>query len=157
QALPAGRFVPARQFGPVSDMPNWFDVTPRFGAAYDLFGNAKTALKATANKYMAGQGLGFADRYNPLQTQSDRRTWTDVNHDNIAEAVEIGPSNNKTFGLPLLVRHPDPNINREYDWEYSAAIQHELVQGISVSAAFFRRVTYNMTKTTPTQFSPSDY
>jgi len=157
QALPAGRFVPARQFGPVSDMPNWFDVTPRFGAAYDLFGNAKTALKATANKYMAGQGLGFADRYNPLQTQSDRRTWTDVNHDNIAEDVEIGPSNNKTFGLPLLVRHPDPNIKREYDWEYSAAIQHELVQGISVSAAFFRRVTYNMTKTTPTQFSPSDY
>ena len=78
---------------------------------------------------MAGQGLGFADRYNPLQTQSDTRTWTDLNHDNIAEDNEIGPSNNKTFGLPLLVRRPDADIGREYDWEYTAGIQHELVPG----------------------------
>jgi hypothetical protein len=157
QALPAGRFVPARQFGPVSDMPNWFDVAPRFGASYDLFGNARTALKATVNRYMAGQGLGFADRYNPLQIQADTRTWNDVNGDNIAQDNEIGPSNNKSFGLPLLVRHPDPNIAREYDWEYTAGIQHELVRGISVTGSFYRRTTYNMTRTTPTQFSPSDY
>ena len=28
------------------------DLTPRLGAAYDLFGNGKTALKFAANKYL---------------------------------------------------------------------------------------------------------
>ena len=166
QAVPAGRFVPAREFARTSNMPNWFDVAPRFGAAYDLFGNAKTALKGTVNRYMAAQALSFAQRYNPLQLQAERRTWTDrdllgrvlaTNGDNIAQDNEIGPSNNKNFGLPLLQRHPDPNIGREYDWEYTAGIQHEIVRGISVTGAFYRRITYNMTRTTPTEFSPSDY
>jgi hypothetical protein len=141
----------------VSNLPNWFDVTPRFGASYDLFGDAKTALKGTVNRYMAGQGLGFAQRYNPMQLQTDIRTWTDRNGDNIAQDDEIGPSNNKAFGLPILLRHPDANIKREYDYEYSAGVQRELVPGISVTAAWYRRNTYNMTKTTPTQFTASDY
>ena len=168
-----GRFVPVRQLAAVPDLPSWFDVAPRFGASYDLFGNARTALKATVNRYMAGQGLGFPQRYNPMFIQADVRTWRDVdlipgtsvpsgrvlptNGDNIAEDNEIGPSNNKSFGLPILQRHPDPNIGREYDWEYTAAVQHEVIQGISISGTWYRRITYNMTKTTPTQFSPSDY
>ena len=70
-------------------MPCWNDVTPRFGVAYDLFGNARTALKASVNKYMAGQTLGFAQRYNPFSSQSDVRTWTDLNNDDIAQDSEI--------------------------------------------------------------------
>ena len=59
-------------------MPSWFDVAPRLGVSYDLFGNARTALKATFGKYMAGQTTGFPARYNPLQLQSDTRTWSDA-------------------------------------------------------------------------------
>ncbi len=168
-----GRFVPVRQLAAVDNLPNWFDVAPRFGASYDLFGNARTALKGTVNRYMAGQGLGFAQRYNPMFIQADTRFWKDydlipgtqlpsgrvlpTSGDNIAQDNEIGPSNNKSFGLPILQRHPDPDIGREYDWEYTAAIQHEVVPGISVSGTWYRRITYNMTRTSPTQFSPSDY
>ena len=91
-------------------MPCWFDVAPRLGAAYDLFGDAKTAVKATANKYMAGQALGFAQRYNPFSTQSDVRSWDDANGDDIAQDTEIGPSNDARFGLATLTRHPDADI-----------------------------------------------
>jgi hypothetical protein len=157
QDVGAGRFVPQRHLDKVSNLPNWFDVAPRFGASYDLFGNAKTALKGTVNKYMAGQGVGFAQRYNPLQLQSDTRTWTDLNVDNIAQDNEIGASNNRSFGLPILLRHPDANLKREYDFEYTAGVQHELVRGISVNAALYRRATYDHTITTPTQFARSDY
>ena len=76
QAAAAGRFAPQRAISEVPDVPNWFDIAPRFGVAYDLFGDARTALKASFNSYMAGQALGFPARYNPLAFRSETRTWT---------------------------------------------------------------------------------
>ena len=152
-----GRFVGARHFDQVTCMPCWNDITPRFGAAYDLFGDARTALKASVNKYMAGQTLGFAQRYNPFSSQSDVRTWTDPNNDNIAQDSEIGPSNNARFGEAVLTRHPDPGIGREYDWEYSAGIQHELFRGVSVTGAWYHRDTYNPTMSVNGPFTKADY
>ena len=40
QTAGAGRFAPERSFSEVTGMPNWFDVAPRLGVSYDLFGNA---------------------------------------------------------------------------------------------------------------------
>jgi hypothetical protein len=157
QSAPAGRFVPARHFDRVGCMPCWFDVAPRFGAAYDLFGNGRTGIKATANRYMAGQALGFAQRYNPFSTQSDIRTWNDANVDDVAQDNEIGPSNDVRFGLATLARHPDSHLAREYDWEYSAGIQHEVTPRVSVGATVFRRDTFNMTKSVNGPFTPADY
>ena len=152
-----GRFVPARHFDRVSCMPCWNDITPRFGAAYDLFGDARTAVKFSVNKYMAGQTLGFAQRYNPFSSQSDTRTWVDSNLDDIAQDSEIGVSNNARFGEAVLTRHPDPGFGREYDWEYSAGIQHELFRGVSVTGAWYHRDSYNMTKSVNGPFTPADY
>ena len=88
-------------------MPCWTDWTPRFGVAYDLFGNARTALKASVNKYMAGQTLGFAQRYNPFSSQSDVRSWADLNGDDVAQDNEIAAiGNNVRFGQPVLTRRP---------------------------------------------------
>jgi hypothetical protein len=51
QVRPAGEFVPEFRFDPVYNVPNWTDLNPRLGAAYDLFGNGKTALKASWSRY----------------------------------------------------------------------------------------------------------
>jgi len=157
QSSPAGRFVPAREYQEIKCMPCWTDITPRFGAAYDVFGDARTALKFGVNKFMAGQTLGFAQRYNPFSSQSDTRTWTDLNRDDIAQDNEIGPSNIANFGSATLQRHPDPDIAREYDWEYSAGIQHEIFRGVSVTAAWYHRETYNPTMSVNAGFTPADY
>jgi hypothetical protein len=157
QAADAGRFVGPRQFDKISCMPCWFDWTPRFGVAYDLFGNARTALKASVNKYMAGQTLGYAQRYNPFSTQSDVRTWNDVNGDDVAQDIEIGPTNNVRFGEAVLTRHPADGFDREYDWEYSAGVQHELMRGVSLTAAWYHRDSYNMTQSVNGPFTPADY
>src|SRR5262245_9493005 len=106
---------------------------------------------------MAGQTLGYAQRYKQFSSHSDTLTWTDLNKDDIAQDNEIGPSNVANFGSAIPNRHPDPNIGREYDWEYSSGIQHELVPGVSVSASWFHRETYNMTKSVNAPFTISDY
>lgn len=157
QTAGAGRFAPERSFSEVSGLPQWFDATPRLGVSYDLFGNARTALKATFGRYMAGQTTGFPARYNPLQIQSDTRTWRDTNGDNLAQLSEIGPSNNAAFGLPVQTLRPDPDIRREYDLEYTASIQHEVKSGLSVTAGYYRRGVYNQRRTQNNGWSPSDY
>lgn len=157
QTAGAGRFAPERTFAERTGVPSWFDLAPRIGVSYDVFGNARTAIKASFGRYMAGQTTGFPARYNPLQIQSDTRSWRDLNGDNLAQPNEIGPSNNAAFGLPVQTIRPDPNIKREYDLEYTAQIQHEIRRGLSVNAGFFRRGTYNMRLTQNNGWKPSDY
>jgi outer membrane receptor for Fe3+-dicitrate len=55
---PAGRFLPARSFPEVKNLPNFNGIVPRFGVAYDVFGDGRTAIKASVGKYVAGMGLG---------------------------------------------------------------------------------------------------
>ena len=106
---------------------------------------------------MAGQTTGFPARYNPLQLQSDTRTWRDTNGDNIAQANEIGASNNAAFGLPVQTIRPDADIKREYDLEYTAQVQHELIRGLSVNLGLFRRGTHNQRLTQNLGWTPADY
>jgi outer membrane receptor for Fe3+-dicitrate len=55
-----GRFVPARQFAARSNVPNWNDVSPRFGFAWDVKGDGKTAVKLGTGKYLRAYSTGFA-------------------------------------------------------------------------------------------------
>ncbi|MGE3958554.1 MAG: carboxypeptidase regulatory-like domain-containing protein [Vicinamibacterales bacterium] len=157
QTANAGRFAPQRSFSQQSGMPSWFDLAPRLGVSYDLFGNAQTAVKATFGRYMAGQTTSFPARYNPLQLQSDTRTWRDLNGDNIAQNNEIGPSNNAAFGQAVTTIRPDADIKREYDLEYTASIQHQVRPGLSVTGGYYRRGTYNQRRTQNNGWSASDY
>ncbi len=50
--------------------PEWKDWAPRFALVYDLFGNAKTALKYSLNRYNLSTTTGIADNYNPLDSST---------------------------------------------------------------------------------------
>ena len=54
---------------------------PRLGSAYDLFGDGKTALKVSINKYVIAQGLQgtYGDTANPVNRLANivTRSWID--------------------------------------------------------------------------------
>jgi hypothetical protein len=158
QGSPAGRFVPGRQFDAIRDLPNWRDPAPRLGAVYDLFDDGRTALKAHVGKYMrAFSTVGFAAVYNPMVIQTDRRTWTDRNGDDIAQDSEIGAVNTPFNISGRSNRVPDADIKRPYQWEYNLGVQRELVPGVSVSAAWVRREFRRLFWSDNVLVSPSDY
>jgi hypothetical protein len=109
-----------------------------------VFGDGKTAIKAHVGKYVvAFSTVGFAQVYDPMSIQTDRRTWTDRNGDDIAQDSEIGPVQTP-FNITGSIRTPDPGIKRPYQWETNIGIQHELTPGLSVSGTWARRDFYRL-------------
>ncbi len=163
---PAGRFMPARRYGPIQ-MPIWKDFAPRFGVVYDVFGNSKTALKFSYNRYNEARTTFFAARYNPLTVAGANLPWTDSNGDDIAQGergcvyltagCEIDLSRlPASFGQPSN-NTVDPNYKRVYNLETAVGIQHELISRVSVSANYYRRSFANLLVTDNLLRTQADY
>lgn len=171
QYLDPVAYVGARSFDEIRDIPNWNDLSPRAGAAYDLFGTGRTALKGSVSRYIEGVAGGFPEAVNPITANAQTvRTWTDTNQNflpdcdlsNQAANGECQAGNNTNFGRPVSPFAYDPNTatgwgNRGSNWEVSGAVQHQLMDGLSFELSYFKRWFGNMRVLQNTAVSPSDY
>jgi len=171
QNVPPTQFVQVARIFPGLEAVDWKDLNPRLGVSYDLFGNGKTAVKASVSRYVLGEGVGRATTINPINSNNTMtRQWTDLNDDrlpqgdpfNPAANGELGPSLNLNFGKPVISFRYDQDWakgfgERPYNWEVSAGVQHELLARVSVNAAFFRRIYGNFPVTDNLPVGPSDY
>jgi carboxypeptidase family protein len=173
-SVPAGRFVPARYFPAEKNLPNWTnDVAPRFSAAYDLFGDGKTAIKMSASKYYQTPGRSvFVQQYAAAALVTESRNWFDVDltpgtstrsgiarttdNDGIAQDNEIGPSGTTTFGT-RPARGYDPNIQRASNNEYTAGVNHQVFQRMAVGATYYHRSFQNLTTNDRVNIIDADY
>lgn len=171
---PVMAFIGSASFPKVENVPNWKDVSPRLGGSYDLFGNAKTAIKASVGRYTQVETVGIADANAPVRRLANNatRTWTDANGDffpncdlnNRLQNGECGQINNLAFGSLVATTGFDPKLLsgfkvRPYTWQASAGIQHELRPGMALSAGYFRAWYGNFTvadneRTVPGDFDP---
>ena len=135
---------------------HWHDVTARWGVAYDVFGNGKTAVKLNMGKYMEAFVASNSDfDLNPLirSTISTTRVWTDTNKDFVVEL-----QSRRTPQQQRRVRgderyeprerevHPDlrPRLDHRLrqppvqlgDWAIS--VQQEVMPRVSVDVGYFR-------------------
>jgi hypothetical protein len=180
QSSPAGAYVPARKFDPVSAVPKWFDLNPRAGAAYDLFGNGRTALKISTGRYLNRENFGVTGGNNPFQTSisSATRSWNDLLYPigdprrgnfipdcnlQTQEANGECGRGNLNFGLanPNVTRYADDLLRgfgvRGSTWDLSTEIQRQITERLSVTGGWYRTWFANFRVTDNTLVGPSDY
>jgi hypothetical protein len=163
------------------------DVTPRMGAAYDMFGNGKTAVKMNLGKYLDAATNDSNYTINNPANRIQRtlsRDWTDNDGDRIVdchvtEPLAQGPTNaNPSLRTPdtcgalsgnsRLFANPTPTstVNpavlggwgvRPYDWQFGVAVQQEVLPRVSVEVAYNRRFWGNFTVTDNRARTPDHY
>ncbi|OFW04690.1 MAG: hypothetical protein A3I61_12215 [Acidobacteria bacterium RIFCSPLOWO2_02_FULL_68_18] len=165
QDVPAGPYIGARRYDKVDNVPNWKDINPRVGFAYDLFGNGRTAIKANVGRFVAFEANGslvFASNPANRIVTSATRVWTDANGDYVPQDSELGPLSNPNFGRPVTSTVYSDEVlhgwgNRGYNWQAALSFQHELVSGIGVNVGYYRTWYGNLTVTDNTLVSPADF
>jgi hypothetical protein len=181
QHFTAGYFVPERNFPEVKNVPDWKNLDPRFGAAYDVFGNGHTAVKGSWGRYVLGtsatgdNGIALSQPILNQANQADR-TWNDANGNYVPDCVlgpsvpeangECGPISDLSFGQ---VREANANqryleetlhgLNsaQSYLWRGSVSIEHELRPGLGVGVGYFRTSYGGFTLNDNERVSPTDY
>ena len=159
----SGRFVPALlQPGRAqSELPKFGpDFSPRLSVAYDVFGDARTALKFGFNKYVRDVGGNLSRRYAYGFSGTDGRDWWDChmtpagdacsgmnpygsNLDGVVQNWEIGQRESDTFGsISDPTRTPDITA-REYNRIWTVGVQQEVFPGLSLSGEYRRRTFHD--------------
>ena len=174
QRFGPGQLVPTRNlvFAPKDNL-DYHDLGYRSGFTWDVFGTGRTALKVTANKYLAAQTLsGIGSAPNPFNTlvNNTTRSWNDANRNFVPDCDltlpaangECGVMANTNFGTSVPGTSYDPDLltgmgHRGSNWEFSVGGQHELLPRVSLDVGYFRRIYQSFSVTDNLALSAADF
>ena len=190
------RYTPEITLGPALVLPTrnltfpeyqvtkYNDISPRMGAAYDLFGTGRTAVKVSLNRYVQDLSLHANSGGSPLANYQDSasRSWTDSNRNFFPDCDWANPAaqnltgsggdvcgaftgTSANFGTSVPTSVNDPDVNgfggwnkRGYNWEFHTSVQQEIVpRRMAVDVAYFRRWYGNFTVADNFATEGSDY
>jgi len=144
-----------------------------------VFGDGKTAIKASASRGVEQDSIRFAQVNNPATTLATQtqRVWTDTNnnfvpdcdlHNGSAQGAAsfgqdvCGAWQTPNFGSAVPATIYDPAVmngwgKRPWNWEFSGGVQHEIVPRVSASVFYFRRVNGNFFVIDNETLGPADF
>jgi hypothetical protein len=181
------RFSPTPvRFNRTDSVTGYHDITPRVGAAYDLFGNGRTAIKVNAGKYLAaavadGIYSSNSPALNYVRTiaGANGRSWSDSNGNFAVDCNLLSTAaqnltatggdvcgnltgGNLNFGsvVPNTIVNPDVLSGwgvRQYNWNFGISVQHAVLPRVSVDVGYNRRWWGNFLTTVNQLVTASDY
>jgi hypothetical protein len=152
------------------------DITPRFGAAWDVFGTGKTALKFNLGHYL--DAATNDDEYTSNSpavriVRTVNRNWQDLNNNkvvdcdvlNFAQNNECAPlsGNDLNFGAVsgALTQVNQATLRgwgiRQNDWQWGITVQQQVIPRVSFEAAYNRRWFKGIKVTDNRARGPEDY
>ena len=180
QHLPAGPWVPVRDYPEVTHSPHWQNLNPRLGVAFDLFGDGKTAVKASLGRY-SYRDVGVAVDIPSANTpQNVTRSWNDTFYPvgdprrgnfvpdcdlkNGLANGECGQWNDLNFGqtnVPPSYHRAQDALNgfnkQSYNWQGSISVQRQLAPNMSINVGYFRTTYGGFQAMDNRAVTPADY
>ena len=117
-------------------------VSPRIGLTYDLFGNHKTALKASFSHQAEPFPTGNFSAMYPLTWRSFTFNWWDLNENGLPDPPPVDYYEEAYGQTPLemisdaYLKAIDPNVKVPYVDEFNFGIEQELIRDFQLSVHY---------------------
>jgi hypothetical protein len=144
----------------------WNDLSPRIGITYDLFGNQKTALKASYSRYTDSL-TDFGPH--PLARVAYRFDWYDTNPNpgidpstpwlmiDVNDDFVVYPADYRSLSLEYNKKFIDADFSSPKTDEFTLGIQHELFRDFLFGFTFILKNNYNIDASVLYSFDLNDY
>jgi hypothetical protein len=128
----------SRTFDEQRDVVLWHTIGPRISAAFDVTGDGRTAVKASAGRYYYVISTGGVplENINPNATYNEQYSWNDINGDRRFQLGEQTGAPVVTSGVTTSI---DPDFERPFTDEYTVGVDREILPSVRLSTAFTYR------------------
>jgi hypothetical protein len=145
-----GPFV-VKTVTPARHVATFNTLVPRVALIYDLFGNSKTALKASWGRFATNPAAGVSGVVNPIDLITRVYAWDNsyLTADPAVAATRITPAYVATLqpifgGRQLTPTAVDPNLKDSYTDEYTLGAEQEIASGLRAYFTVIRKQEKNM-------------
>lgn len=157
RALGQTYFVPTYGFNPYEKLQydKWEDafpykfLSPHVGISYDLFGNGKTAAKATWVRQSEGLPTGMYSGRHPISPRAYNFRWWDLNGNGSPDLPGI--DRYEHFGASPLemlstayLSAIDPDIKIPYEDQFTLSLEHELISDFKIGLTYYIKDRKNL-------------